>query len=326
MEAIEEEKAMSQIRVSYGDAISAGYGKIHAEGMDVEAAAQELVRDIEGYLEGVAKDAPSCCIDGRDCVTCMDDEPTEPRPGIAGGALVTAYAAAELVGWFAPDAGSSTDRLQTVQDHLDAVIDDQTGKPTIVTGGHCDQSAVATAFEEKTGCGAGDRLPEILIQRHENSKAINSFVELVLDERFDSSDTEVVDQETLAARHADWTPKDFIEVIGGTENGKHKVEILTSDPQSETHGHAELAVVFNDVENTTVDRDRLVRETGKQVFDVDLWYLRKLAKVMAVGPNAETQERQLLHAMVAYQIATYLTLCDGSQRPIFIRPETTVAA
>jgi hypothetical protein len=308
---------MPDVTVTIGEKpIGVGYGKIHAEGIDVDEAAQELVCEVERFLTLVSEDAPSACIDGRKCVACMDGSDTEPRPGVAGGGLVSAYAAAELIGWFADDAGDESARMQTVLEYLNS--------KGVATGTHCDEAAVASDFAGKTGCGANDNLPAILTRLHADKAIVDTFTGIILNTDPERLKTTYVDARTLQARHKNWIPAETINIIGEIE-GQRNIEILSSD-DSETHGHNELAVVFNDVENTTVDRDALFAATGKQVFDVDVWYLRKLAKAMASGPDAVAQEERLLNAMVAYQVATYLTLCDGSQRPIFCRNAYALAA
>lgn len=311
-----EVESMPEIIVTIGDPIGVGYGAINAEGMDVDAAAQELVTEVEDYLREVAEDAPSSCIDGRKCVACMDGSCSEPRPGVAGGGLISAYAAAELVGWFADDATDSSERLRLVYDFL--------ASQGVAIGAHCDQGAIEAEFKGKTGCGANDNLPKILHMLHENKAVVDQFTRVVLEKDYATENTIYVPQDVLDERHKGWKPETMIDEVG-TKAGEHSIEILESD-HTPTHGHHELAVVFNNVENTTVDRDALYDATGKQVFDVDVWYLRKLAKAMATGPDAENQEKQLLHGMVAYQVATYLTLCNGSQRPIFVKEKYALAA
>jgi hypothetical protein len=75
--------------------------------------------------------------------------------------------------------------------------------------------------------------------------------------------------------------------------------------------------VFNYVRGTTVDRDAYLARTGRQAFGVDMWYLEDIAAAMMSGPSKVTQE-QLHHALTAYQVSTYLTLCDGSQRAALV--------
>lgn len=47
-----------------------------------------------------------------------------------------------------------------------------------------------------------------------------------------------------------------------------------------------------------------------------MWYIKKLANAMATGVDAELQASQLYHAMVDFQVATYIGLCDGSHRAV----------
>ena len=68
-----------------------------------------------------------------------------------------------------------------------------------------------------------------------------------------------------------------------------------------------------------MDRDSLVQETGKQVFTIDMWYIDTLARAMAQGrPDAPVMFEKLRHAMAAFQVATYLTLCDGTHHPVIV--------
>lgn len=317
-----EGDTMANIVVTVGDPIGVGDGLIHAEGMEHEENAQAVAEAVKRHVVSVSEDAPSSCIDGRQCVSCMDGEKSEPRPGVAGGGLISAYAAAELVGWFSNDETTSEQRLKIVLDQLN--------EQGIITGAHCDTAALDSEFvneigASKTGCGADDNLPRILQTMYSQRSAIDSFTYAILG---DQSDAEIsyVDAQTLASRHEDWDPKKMLDHVG-EEAGPHGIEILDSgDGTVPNHGHGELAAVFNDAEGTTVDRDSLFAETGIQVFDVDVWYLRTLARAMATGPDAESQEADLLQAMVSYQVATYLTLCDGTQRPIILQAKLSLAA
>lgn len=299
-----------QLDIMIGKPFGAGYGKIHAETGDDQAEIEQLAVDVEQHVKPVAENAPSSCIDGRACIACMDGSEPELRPGVAGGGMMTAYAAAELTGWFGDAAGSSEEKIAAVHAQLLGY--------GIVSGGHCDEAASEHNFDGgKTGCGANDRMPEILQRVHSDNTVIASLSETLLGEAFNAAHTAYRSEKALADDLADWRPQAMVDELGAKES-QRSIEILASD-HSETHGHKESFVVFNYVENTTVDRDTLVLETGKQVFDVDVWYLEKLANAMAPADDAEAVSRQL-HAMVAYQVATYLTLCDGSQRPLIITP------
>lgn len=296
-----------RLQAQVGEAFGAGSGAIHASLESAEEYA-ELAHNVEAHIVAVSASAPSSCIDGRGAVSCMDGEPTEARPGVAGGCLISAYAAAELMGIIPAEIESQQDKLRYVHGVLSAA--------GLVSGGHCDKDNADTGFAAGgTGCGANDRLPEIFHNLHESKQIVDSLTSVLMGEAYQEGLTQYQDEQTLATRHADWSKTVFIDELG-TETG-HNVEILASE-HTPTHGHAEQAVVFNFVENTTVDRDALIESTGLQVFDVDVWYLRKLAGALARGITDADAEERAMHALVAYQAATYLTLCDGSQRPIIV--------
>ena len=290
------------------DPVKVGFGTINGGELSPESA-QELAEQVKEHLVEVDPASPSSCIDGRSCNECMDGQPPEPRPSVAGGALVTAYAAAELTGWLGHDEGSnSTQRLGRINKLLAA--------EGIKSGSHCDRGSVESNFidpatgKAKTGCGADDKFTEIIAQPYEHPAETFAIVQVVMGEEFDQEMVKFEDKDTVAARVEGWQPTDVIEALGADTG--NAIEILEGK-------HEEVAVVFNFRDGTTVDRDSFVKDTGEQVFVVDVWYIEKLAKALATGPDAVEQYKRLKHAMVAYQASTYLTLCDGSQRPIVVQ-------
>ncbi len=300
------ETAVPPVEVTVGESFGIGYGGIHAEGVEDEAVMVELAAAVEQHLVAVSPNAPGACIDGRGCDHCSDGQLTEARAGVPGGDIVVSYGALELVAP-ASDVDSSANRFAAVHERL------QTNG--IKSGGHADLANEAAAYATGTGCGANDKLPPILQRIHEDKQIVDNLTAALLGEEFNANYAVYTAPETLSERHSDWRPEMLIREL--TNEDPHNLEILMSE-HTPTHGHAEVAVVFNNVPNTTVDRDALIRDTGKQVFDVDVWRLRQLANALAEGPNAVEDAHRLLHAMVAYTAATYLTLCDGSQRPIYI--------
>lgn len=313
-----EDSALMNITSVVAEPIGIGYGNIDGGKLSSESA-QKLAENVTEHMVNVDPLAPSTCIDGRPCVELMNGSATGPRASVAGGGLLTAFAAAELAGWLENDDSKTSARLRNVSEYLQAL--------GFAFGAHCDQRAVENDFIARdadgnatvndsgdtlaaTGCGADDKLVQILEQPYAHSAEVFNLTAAILGEDFDAGFTKFVSGEVVARRMADWNPKDLIDSVGGESSGN--IEILSGQ-------HAELAVVFNLVENTTLDRDAFVRDTGKQVFVVDMWYLDKLAKAMARGPEMVNQQKLLKHAMVAYQVGTYLTLCNGSQRPIFLK-------
>jgi hypothetical protein len=52
-----------------------------------------------------------------------------------------------------------------------------------------------------------------------------------------------------------------------------------------------------------------------------------LATALAQGrPDAVAMRSKLKHAMTAFQVSTYLTLCDGSHRPVIVKAQEQLAA
>lgn len=92
-----------------------------------------------------------------------------------------------------------------------------------------------------------------------------------------------------------------------------RIEVLESD-DTETHFYKEDGLLVNYTEGQTFDRDAFYLATGKQLFDVDIPIVNRIAQKLAGGPQAYVQAERLLHAAVLYHTATYATLCDGSQR------------
>jgi hypothetical protein len=292
-------------------------GKITA-GETTREEAEELGRIAKEHMVAVDPNAPSCCIDGRLCVHTLSGQETESRASVAGGALVTAYAAMELLGLLgADDTTGPAARLGRVASVLRA--------NGIVLGNHCDQNAApllidldAASADTLTGCGADDRLPEIMAKIFDEPIAIDAMVMPLMNGAF-APKLPYVARKNIEAQTAQWSPVDVVKTI----DDQNAIEVLESPHEKPNHGHAEMGVLFNYVEGTTLDRDAFVAATGKQLFVVDMWYIDKLANALASGPDAAAQAAQLKQAMVAYQVATYLTLCDGSQWAMFAQPVAT---
>lgn len=297
--------------LTIGDTIGVGNGKIHAEDSTLERQS-ELLETAQRHLVAVDAAMPCGCIDGRSCERTLAGNETQPRPSIAGG-LTTAYAAAEMTGWFTETDGSTAvTRFASLGNTLAAA--------QIPTGNHVDKGHVENGYSDGgTGCGASDRLVANISNVYDyQDQGVEGFVKALTGDSYRpelvthrKSKTDVMDSVR------GWDPVAAKDVLA--ENDQDSVEVLLSDT-SETKGHREFTVLFNAVENTTIDRDAFVAETGEQMFVVDLWYIDKLARAMARGPEAEQQYSALRQAMIAYQIGTYLSLCDGSQTYAVLKP------
>lgn len=292
---------MPQFTIEVHDPVGKGNGVLHSEGIDNVESFTEQIRK---HMVPVSDTAPSTCIDGRPCTECLDGSNPEIGPKVAGAAVITSYAAVELVGsWYA----SETINL----DHEDRmhVVARQLTSSRIPLRAHCDRAAKDSKFikesiASRTGCGADDNFPVIVTTVQNEKKTVQDISDSVMGEVYSGRTTSYTPAETLASRHTLWQPINMINVVSEYA-GAGEVEVLDGQ-------HNEVAVVFNYREGYTIDRDSFVNESGMQVFFIDVWYLQKLADALARGPNAEKQYEELLSAMIDYQVATYLTLCDGT--------------
>lgn len=304
------EQDMKDIEVIIGKPIGVGHGAIHAETQTTEEW-QMIEQAVTECMTVVDPTLPSCCIDGRCCIETVSGEPTQARFSVAGGAAITGYAAAELAGIFGGDAPQHpNDRY--------AIIDARLNAAGINTGNHVDKANFETQFSAgKTGCGACDRLPENIANVYDEAEGVEGLAaQLVVG--YKSGQIDVSRRQAVVAGLRGWDPVRAEKQIENRDAGA--IEILESD-DTPTHGHTELAVVFNYVEGYTIDRDAFFAKTGKELFVIDMPYIDKIARALAGGPDAEAQYEKLRHAAVEYQLGTYLTLCDGSQAPIIIRPK-----
>ena len=316
---------MSMVKVDIGEPLGHGHGHI-SNGNYTADQTRELANLIaERYLVEVNPNAPGCCIDGRCAAHTMANTTPEPRPSVAGGPLLTALGAAEMVEGFYGDQASQdiTERLS----HIKEVLEDA----GIVLGGHVTEGAVANGFINpqnglpQTGCGLNDGFKDVMNKPSDEKEFVDGVTQALLRGDYNERNTAYRTKADIENRVKDYHPKKALDIlIGSKENGEQPnyegVEVLMG-------AHGERFPLFNYIEGTTVDRDRLVKETGEQVFVIDMWYIDKLADAMALGrPDAVAMREKLRHAMVAFQVATYSALCDGSHRPVFLEPQETAVA
>lgn len=306
------------VQIIVGEPLGVGSGTIGAEGFSADDARELAAMISEKYVVTVDKTATGCCIDGRNCTHTLGETAPEIGPSVAGGPSVTAYGAAELVGDYFDNTSAPTTggRIEEINKTL---ISDG-----IALGAHVSDGAVENSFINpasglaQTGCGASDEFKVIMQKPNDNKRFVQSTTEALLGTDFNASRMEFVAKEPLENRIKDYNSREVLDIVAAPKAGKN-VEVLQGK-------HAEVFPVFNYIKNTTVDRDRLVEETGKQVFVIDMWYIDELAHAMAAGrPDAEEMYSKLRHAMTAFQVSTYLTLCDGTHRPVILKPEVIAA-
>jgi hypothetical protein len=150
-----------------------GQGTIAAPEVSPEELAEQP-EIIKACMVTVGPNAIGHCLDGRGCKECLDGAPTEPGPSVAGGPLTSAYAAAELTGWF-----GANDSLYTV-DKLQALYNVQ-AVGGIKDANHVDRKAVNANFAgDTTGCGANDKAPLIVAKPFEMKDSVNAGTSICL--------------------------------------------------------------------------------------------------------------------------------------------------
>ncbi|MBL8122037.1 hypothetical protein JNM87_04795 [Candidatus Saccharibacteria bacterium] len=316
--ALAETNQSNRFAVANLGSVGFGGGTFSAEAVS-EADVAETARQLPNYMVPVDIAAAGECIDGRPCRGMLGDAPAGVEqkhigPKVAGGPLQTAYAVAELLPGYFDDHIEEVRPLSGASDRAAFVAGLLSGRG-IAIGGHTTAAATETNFADgKTGCGAAEKHTDALRvlavqtgEKQSSSAELSSQIHAMTCKlmgiaaegqgRPDLSPTYEIDR-----HQADYTATGMLRV----EEGRGSVEILEGT-------HAEVAVVVNTVPNTTVDRDEFVRRTGKQVFVVDVWYVKAIAHALVAGrPDAEKLYSQALYAGFAYQLAVYAQLCNGS--------------
>jgi len=305
--AARQEAQPDSINLTVIERIGFGKGQLHA--LDQSAAELEQFGETltSSFLKKVTAGAAGCCMDGRICNHTVAGTAPTLGPKCAGGPLQTAFAAAEVIeGYYGHKSGaSSSERIVEVGEILTV--------QGIMIGGHTTDGAVANHFinpktgQEQTGCGAEEKHPastQAIVKRDTN---VVKTADLLLGAH---QELQTVTSETLTARNADYSPKAMLEVVRAQNGGKN-TEVLEGS-------HEELVIVWNKVRGYTIDRDELIRQSGKEVFIIDAWYIEDIAKAMAIDHlDASEMYKKVLRAAVEYQLATYGELGDGSH-PVLV--------
>jgi len=301
---------MPSIRIL--EPINAGIGKISAG----DISDKEIItaaKQIKNCLSNVSPMAPSCCIDGRysEGTLANTAEIVESRPSVAGGADVTAYAAAEMTGiWFKPSSKrSAKGRLLDI----DTLLREQ----GVIPGAHSDENAIEDNFKNrktglsKIGCGTSDNFIDILNRPYDAFDIIDKYSAMLMSNKFDQKYMKIIANDKLQETVKKWDPINTLHIVTKASSGK-SVEISRGS-------NTEVIIIFNFVKDTTLDRYKFLSKANVKAFVVDMWYIDKIANAMAASrPNSIEVFNKLKHAMVAFQLATYLTLCDGTQRPVIL--------
>ncbi len=218
---------------------------------------------------------------------------------MAGGAT-SAYAAMLMCG----DSISSVEVVQKLKDL------------GFIPGGHIDESSV-NDLSHGTGCGANDKLPTILDNFKQNSASLEPFMKALMGDKFDPQVYRKIVETTPL--HVGHNPAILAERFRA--QAANALQVLEAGHEG-VHGHEESTITINYVPDSTFNSSKLQEEhEHNQTFDVDMWALLILAESLSNGDGEK--EKQLYHALVAYQLATAFTLTDGTQEMVILKPKNS---
>lgn len=162
-----------------------------------------------------------------------------------------------------------------------------------------------------TGCGASDKQKTILHNFATQSDKIAPIVQSILWSEFDPSLFKNL--VTTTKENVPHDARGLAQVLAQRKQAGTVDVLQTGEHHEANHGHHESYVLINTVPNTTLDNTLLQKaHKNAQAFCVDVWLLKDIAQKLY--PENAVEQKKYLHALVAYQVATYITLANGSQK------------
>lgn len=289
------------------------------------------------------------CIDGRcvDTIAVPDGKGFSlksvesnfgnERAKVAGGGLLTGLAMFKAIG---EDLVSPDDDL--------AYLVKGFAQQGIYCGAHT--GSHGSEVKQTTDCGANDKFGDILSTAIKNDEHIANVTKVLLSPIHGSYDSEVLQNDIRNWQHIVTETNNL-----SRSNGTSRLDVIRGgmlDVQNKAHNdertsviknlggdHNEIFVVVNYAKEKTFSQTKLREALHEeypdvemkalpQVFALDVWRVDQLAHAIACLPekssnrartNDEKRNRynSALYAGVAYQVATYTTLTDGTL-PLFV--------
>jgi len=239
----------------------------------------ESPADFSDWYVPADGDVVCACIDGR---RFADQQNFGPNS--AGGSL-SLLVAAKLCGYDVPDFAKFYKNLITNGVKLGAHIDEKDSQNLT-----------------KTGCGANDRLDEILEKiadknsRAEILKQMKKLLEMALDKNVANEIGHPAAKIKLGTAH---------ERLAAIQKAGGQVDELIGE-------HEEKTVIINLKTGTTLNREQ---SKGK-MFNVDAWAFEKSAKIilMTLGEEiTDTAIKKLIAALTMFNFATAMVLNPGAK-------------
>ncbi len=278
---------MGENMISYSEMGDAGVGTIQASDTQTSRLDEFTNRVGSGEFHVTTDEiVPVCCVDGR----CARNE--RYLPCSAGGTETMTIADDLTTSRFGAD-----DDLVMAHVNMLSYITDQ---------GHLVGSHVGTHANVDLGtadCGASDRLPEVYEYIRTHAERLK---QLVVQLGF--SDDDIVHESIVGRAHARTTFPRSADMVNAV------VQVSGEDSRDVLEGeHAEVLIVINMREHTTLDHHAVQREFGDNymAFNVDAWTFREAARMISDSADEAVMKTV---AMLYYNLATAGVLCGPRMR------------
>lgn len=277
-----------------------------------ELTAQQVQQALQSstlnkYFITATKRARMRCIDGR--ITDTYTQATADRPL---GPQTSGGTAAAALCWRAASWGSLHTKGFTLSGDIGA-LSDLFHELGFETGGHISDHAP----KGMTGCGAIDKLPDILhrITTPESQEQVRGILRALLGDLYDRDITDMIVGRlvSLQGKQAEYFDRD--EHTGNLRYREAAIKALRAqNPDGVatlTGTHHEIALVVNTVKGTTFDQDKFAVDHDNllQIFNYDFWSTLDTAARLFDDP---LQQRRYIvcHALIG--IGTAMVLTDGT--------------
>lgn len=256
----------------------------------VDSLINELSTSPEGFLLETDKSIVTSCIDGR--ITKTD---YNPGPKTAGGSLSL------LVAYWLCGGEMRADNFF-----------DKLSKNDLPISGHVDDHS---HHDGKTGCGANDKMSEIL-DKLSDIKTSDMIFQLVekLSRISDESVFDMIQQNSRTLLKSDsvvGTPRERMAALA--KNINKTLPELTGE-------HDEAVIIVNTQPYTMIDINRIKEKYRNSAFVIDFWAFKETSdKVIRVlNEKQQIHPQDFMVAMLAYNLATGSALAGPSMEIIII--------
>lgn len=225
------------------------------------------------------------CMDGRGNVLTIAGNPVPPRPKVIGGP--------SLFVWYVASIGNFS-ILDGIDDPLEQFkkVNEALHQAGFKLGMHVE-------------CGAARGIVPILESYDQNYDQITSLVGDEAEERI-KRNPDIISSGikhginvtgTMAGQSPDFNEQSMHKIVSDLD-GEDAIIHLASDPDHENSGHEEEGLVFIRVNNTIVNKDKVVEKYGHKLFYQNAIYAARLIRAIS-----RTDEELVKGSIIGDQLA-----------------------